>query len=186
MFMKNMILPAFLLLSPLFSGAAQLLPPGPPPDSTAQSSDSGNQTSGNRPAAASALAGLNKAMSETAARHAKTEACFELEGSLKAAVDKKRAEINAEFRGKTPDEFIELLSRKQQRFERQHKTCAVLYEQLGKDYEALMLWFRNYEPKSLNVKKQKAMVDEQKEKFLLMQPTAKPYNKDRKKARAQN
>ncbi len=184
--MKNMILPAFLLLlSPLFVHAADAVAPDPAgnsQDPAAAQAKSKRMTS----AESAALADLNKNMKDTSVLHAKTQACFDLENSLRSDLTRKRAELNAEFHGKTPNEFVEMLSRKQLRLERQHKACAQQYDDLGKAYEALMQWFRGYEPKTLNVKKQKALVDEQKEKYLLMQPTAKPYNKVHKKAKAQD
>lgn len=190
--MKITIIPVFLLLlsaSPVLAANPGAPDPsaGAPDPSTAATAAAPAAGSKRMTAAESATLGvLNKAMSDTAALHAKTQQCFDLEETLKTDLARKKAELGAEFHGKIPTEFSELFARKQARLERQHKACAEQYENLGKEYESLMQWFRGYEPKTLNVKKQKAQVDEQKEKFLLMQPTAKPYNKDRKKAKIQN
>ena len=138
------------------------------------------------PAETAAIGALNKAMNETAATHAKTQQCFELNSSLKSELAHKKTELAAEYKGKIPSEFDDLFMQKQLRIERQHKTCAQLYEDLGKQYESLMLWFRNVEPKSLNVKKQKAQMDAQKEKYLKMLPTTKTNNTGPRPSKAQN
>lgn len=123
---------------------------------------------------------LNQEIAGMMESYAKTEQCFALEASLQADLGKKKAELAAEFKGKIPVVFDDLLWQKGERIGKQHKACFQQYEALGKRFEDLQNSFRTIEPKSLNVKKQKETVDAQKEKFLLMVPTAKPYNKSAK------
>lgn len=123
---------------------------------------------------------LNQEIAGMMESYAKTEQCFALEASLQADLAKKKAALAAEFKGKIPVAFDDLLWQKGERIGKQHKACFQQYEALGRLFEALENSFRTIEPKSLNVKKQKETVDAQNEKFLLMVPTAKPHNKSAK------
>lgn len=123
---------------------------------------------------------LNQEIAGMMESYAKTEQCFALEASLQADLVRKKAELAAEFKGKIPVVFDDLLWQKGERIGRQHKACFQQYEALGRLFEDLQNGFRTIEPKSLNIKKQRETVDAQKEKFLLMVPTAKRYNKPAK------
>jgi len=108
---------------------------------------------------------------------ARTQQCFDLVSSLRADLAKKRSQLTSEFGGKIPASFNDLLWKKSDRIVKQHKTCSLQYEALGRQFADLDATFGSVEPKSLNIKKQRAALDEEKRLYLLMLPTAKPYNK---------
>lgn len=128
-------------------------------------------------AAARTLQGLDSMLRETTAALAKTEQCFAEESAMKSELGRKRAQLSAEFNGKIPVAFNDLLWQKSERITRQHKACFIQYEAVGRQLSALDLAFANIEPKSLNVKRQRTAADQEKAKYLRMMPTAKPYNK---------
>lgn len=128
-------------------------------------------------AAARTLQGLDAQLRDSGSALGKTEECFALETSLKNDASRKRAELGAEYKGRIPPAFEDLLFQKSERAVKQHKACFAQYEAVGRQLAALDVAFANIEPKSLNVKRQRAAADEQKRKYLLLVPTAKPYNK---------
>lgn len=153
--MKIPILPlAALLLAPAFAFAASETP-------------AGNKSVQN----------LNLEIRGLSAGLDKTRQCFEIEDSFKTDLFKKKAALAAEFKGKIPPSFNDLLWKKTQRISKQHAECFSQYEELGKMFTAVHESFRTIEPKNQNVKKQKDDVDALKEKYLAMMPTAKPRNK---------
>lgn len=165
--MRIQILPAAVLLFASAPGfAADPMPPMPiaaPP-----SSDSAGGTSAKR---------LNQEIAQVKADFEITRQCLDEENDLKADLAKKKAALNAEYKGKIPVAFNDLLWQKTLRINKQHAACFALYDALGKRFEALHLSFRNIEPKNQNVKRQKDEADALKARFLQMVPTAKPYNK---------
>ncbi|MDD5304073.1 MAG: hypothetical protein PHS14_13310 [Elusimicrobia bacterium] len=174
--MRIPILPAVvLLLVPALGFAADPMTPTPMPPKSALSSEA-SKTS-DSPSGAKAAQSLNQEIRAVTAAFDKTRQCFELEDSLKADLAGKKASLAAEFKGKMPPAFNDLLWQKTQRVAKQHASCFQQYEELGKMFTALHTSFRTIEPKNQNVKKQKDEVDALKEKYLLMMPTAKPYNK---------
>lgn len=135
------------------------------------------------PAAVEAAAGvrtrqnLDRQIGETMAALAEAEQCVETENSLKGDLAKKKAQLNAEFKGKIPVAFNDLLWAKTQRINKQHAACALQYESVGKLFAALDTAFGTIEPKSLNVSKQRATADAGRQRYLRLLPTARPYNK---------
>jgi hypothetical protein len=159
------LLAVVLLVAP---AAARAADPNPPPPVAAA-----------RPASVESRAYivLNKSIGELTAAFDKTQQCFDLEAALRKDSTAKKAQLTAEFKGAVPIAFNDLLWQKTARLEKQHKECAQQYDEMGKHFAALEQAFASVEPPSLNIKKQRALVAEQKEKFFQMQPTAKPYNK---------
>lgn len=131
-------------------------------------------------AASKTLQNLDRMIRELTPALSKAEQCFALESSLKSDHAKKKAQLTAEYSGKIPVAFTDLLFQKRERVAKQHKVCFQQYEALGGQFEAMDTAFRNIEPKSLNVKRQRATVDQAKQTYLQMAPTAKAYNKARK------
>jgi hypothetical protein len=172
--MRIQLLPAVVLLFASVPGfAADTLTPtpitaSPSASPSATSSDSANGTSAKSLAQEIALV---KADFET------TRQCLDEENALKADLAKKKAALNAEYKGKIPVAFNDLLWQKTLRLNKQHASCFALYDALGKRFEALHMSFRTIEPKNQNVKRQKDEVDALKIRFLQMAPTAKAYNK---------
>lgn len=128
-------------------------------------------------AANKTLQNLDRMIRELTSALDKTEQCLALEASLKSDHAKKKAQLTAEYNGKIPVAFTDLLWQKSERVAKQHKTCFRQYEALGGQITAMDTAFGTIEPKSLNVKRQRTIVDQEKQKYLLMMPTAKPYNR---------
>ena len=120
---------------------------------------------------------LNLQIREATAALGATRQCFDEEASLKTDLFKKKAALTAEFKGKIPPSFNDLLWKKTQRISKKHTECFRQYEELGSMLTAIHESFRTIEPKNLDVKKQKAETDALKEKYLLMMTTTKPNNK---------
>jgi hypothetical protein len=158
----QLFLAAILLAAPAFAHAADPGAPSPPAVGRPSSLE------------AAGLAGLNKQIDDMKVVFAKTQQCFTLETELRSDLTAKKAELNSEFKGAIPLAFNDMLWQKATRVDKQHKECAVQYDELGKNFELLEHAFQTIYPPSLNIKKQRALVAETKEKFFSMQPTAKP------------
>lgn len=173
----------FLLAAPAASLASDSAPPTYTTTPTTVQPAAGRAAPAPQPSAPESAAGartlqrLNSQIGELSAALAKTQECFALEGALKSDLARKKAQLAAEFKGKIPPSFDDLLWKKNDRINKQHKTCFLLYEAAGRQFTAMDASFGSIEPKSLNVKKQRASVDELKRKYLLLMPTAKPYNR---------
>src|SRR5438445_13485685 len=89
-----------------------------------------------RPSSVEAIARakLHKSIDEMKAVYAKTQQCFELEAELRSELTAKKAQLNAEFKGSIPLAFNDLMWQKATRLEKQHKECAVQYDELGKQF----------------------------------------------------
>lgn len=137
-------------------------------------------------AASRTLQNLDRLSRELTTALSKAEQCFALEASLKSDHAKKKAQLTAEYNGKIPAAFNDLLWQKNERVAKQHKVCFQQYEALGAQFSAMDNAFRSIEPKSLNIKRQRATVDKAKQTYLQMAPTAKAYNKATKTASEEN
>ncbi len=156
--MRANLLAAVLLFSPALGLAADL--------------GKGVMVTGS--AAVSGLQVLDQEIRDMLTDFRKTEDCFAFEKSLVDDLDAKRASLSAEYKGKIPAEFSNVLWRKTERINKQHPACILQYEDLGKKLVTLQAHLRNIEPKSLNVKRQKAIIDAQNVKYRGMQPSATP------------
>lgn len=136
------------------------------------------------PAGTTAPQQLNAALGEVKTAFASTEECFEQEAWLKNDLAKKKAALEAEFKGAVPVAFNDLLWQKTQRINKQHALCFQKYDELGKLFTSLHDRFRTIEPKNANVKKQKTEADALQARFLQLAPTAKPYNRPPKRKQA--
>lgn len=172
--MRIQLLPAAVLLfasAPAFP--ADTMTPTPVTSSPASPASPGSSDSSE----ASTPKGLNQEVAAVKAAFETTRRCFEEEAALKTDLNRKKAALNAEFKGKIPADFNDLLWRKTARFNKQHALCFAQYDELGKRFTAIHQSFRTIEPKNQNVKRQKEEVDALKARFLQMLPTDKPYNK---------
>lgn len=161
------LLAVVLLAAPVASFAGESSPPPVVEPNVAHIAAAGAKT----------IRALESLIRDVQAESDRTKQCFDLEASLRADLAKKKSQLASEYGAGIPASFNDLLWKKSDRITKQHKTCFLQYEELGRQFAALDATFGTVEPKSLNVKKQRAMVDEEKKKYLLMMPTAKPYNK---------
>ena len=118
------------------------------------------------------LAKFDHDIADMMASYAKTQECFETEKALQKGLAEKKAQLAREFGGNIPLPFSDLLWKKKLRIDRQHQACVKSYAQLSMVFNDLDLAFGGYEPKTLNVSKQRARVDAQKIKFRQMMPPA--------------
>lgn len=167
--MRIQILPAaFLLLAPIAAFAADPMTPTPLPMGNSSSDPSlPVATPGN----------LNSEISALRAAFEDTRRCFEDENALKSDLDKKKASLSAEFKGKIPVAFNDLLWQKTSRLNKRHAACVARYDELGQRFTNIHQTFRNIEPKNQDVKRQRDETNALKARFLQMQRTAKAYNK---------
>jgi len=167
--MRIQLLPAaFLFLAPVAAFAADPMTPTSLPMGSSSSDPSlPVATPGN----------LNSEINALKAAFENTRQCFDDENALKSDLNKKKAALNAEFKGKIPVAFNDLLWQKTSRINKRHTVCVAQYDELGLRFTSIHQTFRNIEPKNQNVKRQKDEVDGLKARFLQMQPTAKAYNK---------
>lgn len=172
--MRIQLLPAaLLLLAPVAAFAADPMTPTPLPSGAASASSASSS-----PAVPAVTPGnLNSEINALKAVFQNTSQCFDDENALKSDLNRKKASLNAEFKGKIPVAFNDLLWQKTSRLNKQHAACVAQYDELGRRFTAIHQTFRTIEPKNQNVKRQKDEVDALKARFLQMQPTAKAYNK---------
>lgn len=163
---------AVALLAAPFAAAADA-PPPPPPTPV----EAGTPSASESAIAAKTLQNLDRLLRDARGAMGGAEQCFALESSLKADLARKTAQLNAEFNGKLPVAMTDLLWGKSQRIAKQHKACFLQYEEAGRHLTELDGAFATIEPKSLNVKRQRAAADQEKRKYLQMMPTAKAYSK---------
>lgn len=178
---------AVLLAAPFAASAADTPPTHTPTPTTVQPNTSPG-TAPAAPAAASESAGaartlkaLDAQLRDLASSRAATEQCFALEASLKGDLARKKAQLSAEFKGRIPASFDDFLWQKNERINKQHKTCFLQYEALGRQLAAMDTAFATIEPKSLDVKRQRAEAEQEKQKYLRMVATAKPNNRPKAK-----
>ncbi len=171
--MRIQLLPAaLLLLAPIAAFAADPMTPTPLP------AGGSSTPSAASPSVPAVTAGnLNSEINALKAVFENTRQCFDDENALKSDLNKKKAALNAEFKGKIPVAFNDLLWQKTSRLNKQHTSCVAQYDELGRRFTGIHQTFRTIEPKNQNVKRQKDEVDALKARFLQMQPTAKAYNK---------
>ncbi|MBI2385302.1 MAG: hypothetical protein HYV14_04725 [Elusimicrobia bacterium] len=165
------LLGAVLLLAPALASAADAASPPPPSVPSPSAAASGAAT---RQALRNSIGGLNAAFDST-------QQCLDLEAELKSDLAKKKAALAAEFKGSIPLAFDDLLRQKTQRIEKQHARCFREHDALGKQIETVGQLFGSIEPKSLNVKTERELFDAKKARFLEMMPTAKPYNRPKRR-----
>lgn len=132
------------------------------------------------PQLSSTEAALNKSIEELRGAFAATQQCFETEASLRADRARKQAQLSAEFKGKIPPVFNDLLWAKTERIARQHQVCVQRHDDLGRQFDSLLPSFQMYAPKGLDVEKQRALVDALWTKYRQMRPPAKPPNNSSK------
>lgn len=182
----NSLLVVALIAAPIASRATDPAPPtftntsaepARPVTTTRAAAPSQAPSAAESAAASRTLQNLDRMIRELTPVVSKAEQCFALEASLKSDHAKKKAQLTAEYNGKIPAAFNDLLWQKNARIAKQHKVCFQQYEALGGQFAAMDTAFRSIEPKSLNVKRQRTIVDQEKQKYLQMAPTAKPYNK---------
>ena len=187
---KSGCLLAVLLSAPFAARAADSPPTYTPtpttvqPNTSAGAAPSPQASASESAAAARTLKALDAQLRDLAAARAGAEQCFALEASLKGDLARKKAQLSAEFKGKIPASFDDFLWQKNERINKQHKTCFLQYEALGRQLGAMDVAFASIEPKSLGVKRQRAAADQEKQKYLRMVPTAKPYNRPKAKTGA--
>lgn len=157
------LLAVVLLLPPLFGHAADASAPAPAA----------------RAPGTNSLAALNSGVEQMMSAYAKTTDCLRVEAALRADLEAKRAALSAEFKGKIPIAFDELLWQKTARINRTHQNCVQQYDALGHQLEALELSIQIFEPKSTNIKRQTDLVAAQKAKFLALRPTPKTSAKSK-------
>lgn len=163
--MKTECLLAVLLLAyPLLGHAADASAPAPAA----------------RAPGTNSLAALNAGVEQMMAAYAKTTDCLRVAAALRADLDAKRASLSAEFKGAIPIAFDDLLWQKTARINRTHQNCVQQYDALGRQFEALEMAIRVFEPKSTNIKRQTDLVAAQKSKFLALRPTTKTSAKTKK------
>lgn len=160
---------------PTFTGTTNETPKRAPAGRAAPAAQ--GPTAAEAAAAARTLQALDLMLRDSGSALARNEECFALENSLKTEAARKRAQLTAEYKGRIPPAFEDLLFQKNERAIKQHKACFAQYEALGRQLGDLDVAFANIEPKSLNVKRQRAAADDLKRKYLALMPTAKPYNK---------
>lgn len=171
--MRITLLPAaFLLLARLPAFAADTMTPTPVTSSPGAPSASPSDS-----ASGPTQKGLNAEIGALKTAFEGVRQCFDERNALKSDLDRKKAALNAEFKGRIPADFNDLLWQKTARLNKQHALCFAQYDDLGKRFTAIHQSFRTIEPKNQNVKRQKDEVDALKARFLQMAPTAKPYNK---------
>lgn len=172
--MRIKLLPAaFLFLAPVAAFAADPMTPTPLP--------MGNSSSD--PSLPAATPGnLNSEINALKAAFENTRRCFDAENELKSDLDKKKASLSAEFKGKIPVAFNDLLWQKTARLNKQHAACVAQYDDLGQRFTNIHQTFRNIEPKNQDVKRQRDETNALKARFFKMRPTAKSYKAPAKKA----
>ena len=174
-----------LIAAPIVSRATDPAPPTftntsadpAKPVTTTRATTSQAPSAAESAAASKTLQNLDRLIRELTSSLSKTEQCFALEASLKSDHAKKKAQLTAEYNGKIPAAFTDLLWQKSERIARQHKVCFQQYEALGAQFTAMNTSFGTIEPKSLNIKRHRASVEQAKQTYLQMVPTTKPYNK---------
>lgn len=192
--MKTMSLLAVVLFAaPALCRATDVNPTTLTPTPTPTGTTSSSPTSA--PAAAPAarapgsgsgpIPALNAAIDQMMAAFGRTEECFKAVSALRADHARKKASLTAEFKGKLPVVFDELLWRKASRINQRQEACVHQYDDLGRMFDSLATSFRTIEPKNTNIKKQTDFVTAQRTKYLAMRPTDKPYNKPAKAAAAE-
>lgn len=162
-------LAAFLAFSPAPSFAADPIFPATPGGTTAPATAA--------PTVPQTEQTLAREIGDIRAEVGRTADCLELESGFKADLAKKKAGLSAEFKGKIPVSFNDLLWQKSLRINKQHALCFRQYDALGKQFEAMSSAFRDFDLKKPALKKQKELFDEQKAKYMLMLPTDKPHAK---------
>ena len=171
--MKNETrLAAVFILLPAFALASDpILPPLTTPGSDAKSAPAAAGRSGQLP---SQLQALNQMIATVKSDLDKTQQCFETEAALQADLKRKKAQLDAEFKGAVPIAFNDMLWQKSSRAARQHKTCFQLYEGVGKQFEEVDTFFAN----SIGVRKQqREIIEADKERFAQMAPVPRRFSK---------
>ncbi|MBI5247051.1 MAG: hypothetical protein HY923_07700 [Elusimicrobia bacterium] len=102
-----------------------------------------------------------------------TQDCLETEKSLQKSLAAKKAELTQEFNGKIPLSFSDYLWRRSQRIDKQHQACLQSYSQLSAAFTESESLLGSYEPKTLDVSRQRARVEALKVRFRVMLPTPK-------------
>jgi len=131
------------------------------------------EKSGLNPREANVIAQFDNAIRELNVSFGKTRECFDSEKSLQKSLAAKRAQLTQEFNGKIPVVFSDYLWRRSQRIDKQRQACLQSYNQLSTEFSQMESMFGGYEPKTLDVSRQRARVDSMKVKFRQMLPPAK-------------
>lgn len=116
---------------------------------------------------------FEQAIKQLNSQFAPTQDCFETEKSLQKSLAAKKAQLAQEFNGKIPLSFSDYLWRRSQRIDKQRQACLQSYSQLSVAFTEVEGMFGSYEPKTLDVSRQRARVEGMKVKFRGMLPTTK-------------
>ena len=113
---------------------------------------------------------VEKAYTEMMGAMAKAERCFNAETALTESFARKKRELAAEFGGKIPSSFDDLLWTRTQRLSRQHAECVRSHAEVSRLLDEAYATLRHTVPVSPNYKAQKAKIDVQKDKVQKMLP----------------
>ncbi len=116
------------------------------------------------------LEGLDRQLKDLTAAGDKAQSCFDQEAPFQRDYAGKEAELKKEFNGVVPLAYSDLLWRKKARIDKQHAACVALHVQFGRAAEEMENAFRNIEPKSMDVRRQRSALDAQKDRFKKMMP----------------
>lgn len=129
------------------------------------------------PREAKVIAQFDQAIGTLSTAFTKTQECFETEKSMQKSLAAKKASLTEEFNGKIPLSYSDYLWRRSQRIEKQRQACLQSYSQLSLSFTEVESMFGSYEPKTLDVSRQRARAEALKVKFRQMLPPPKRAGK---------
>jgi hypothetical protein len=141
------LLAAVFLAAPVSGRAADPMPSAPPAQSAAQSqSRTVNEVN--------ALASLNKAIDDLEDAWGGVNKCLAFEASLKTDLSRKEAALAAEFNGKVPLEFQDVIYKRTERIVKQHQICVQQHVDFDRQVGAVVQSFHGFELRNYRPKKQ--------------------------------
>jgi hypothetical protein len=137
------LLAAVLLVAPAAGRAASATPAQSPTQSQRRTVNEVN-----------ALAALNKSIDDLEGAWGGVNQCYAFEASLKTDLARKKSALAAEFDGKVPHEFDDLLWRRTERIAKQHQACVQQHIDFDKQVVTVAQSFRGFELRNYRTKKQ--------------------------------